>query len=229
MALVLVVDDEESIQRLLRFSLEREGFEVLTAGNGVEALKVAYARRPDLIVLDLMLPGMSGLDFLKFLRADEKLRETPVIILSCRGEEEDKVLGLETGADDYIPKPFGVRELIARLRAQLRRRAPEKEKNRVVQGQLVIDGEQLTVSWDGITQYLTPKEFALLHFLATHPGRVFSREYLLDRIWGFNFPGDSRTVDVHIRYIRRKLEELGVPPLIETVRGVGYRFRSDLE
>jgi two-component system alkaline phosphatase synthesis response regulator PhoP len=229
MALVLVVDDEESIQRLLRFSLEREGFEVLTAGNGVEALKVAYARRPDLIVLDLMLPGMSGLDFLKFLRADEKLRETPVIILSCRGEEKDRVLGLETGADDYIPKPFGVRELIARVRAQLRRRAPEKERNRVVRGQLVIDGERLTVSWDGVTQYLTPKEFALLHFLATHPGRVFSREYLLDRIWGFNFPGDSRTVDVHIRYIRRKLEKLGAPPLIETVRGAGYRFRDDLE
>lgn len=230
MPLVLVVDDEEHIRTLLRFSLEREGFQVVTAGDGAEGLKLARTRRPDLIILDVMLPEKSGLEFCKAVRADQELREIPVIMLSARGAEMDRVLGLETGADDYVTKPFSVRELVARVRAHLRRKPPSEEKSRLVFGELVIDRERLSVSWGESRQTLTPKEFELLYFLASHPGRVFSREHLLDKIWGFDFPGGSRTVDVHIRYIRHKLEQLpGAPPLIETVRGVGYRFRERLE
>jgi len=226
----LVVDDEEYIQRLLRFSLEREGFQVLTAGDGALAFKLARSHRPDLIILDVMLPEKSGLDFCKSLRGDERLREIPVIMLSARGAETDKVLGLETGADDYVTKPFSVRELVARVRAHLRRKPPLEEKNKLVFGQLVIDRERLAVSWGEARQSLTPKEFELLYFLASYPGRVFSREHLLDKIWGFDFPGGSRTVDVHIRYIRQKLGQLpGAPPFIETVRGAGYRFRESVE
>ncbi|MEW6771213.1 MAG: response regulator transcription factor [Bacillota bacterium] len=230
MPLVLVVDDEEHIRTLLRFSLEREGFQVVTAGDGAEGLKLARTRRPDLIILDVMLPEKSGLEFCKAVRADQELQEIPVIMLSARGTEMDRVLGLETGADDYVTKPFSVRELVARVRAHLRRKPPSEEKSRLVFGELVIDRERLSVSWGESRQTLTPKEFELLYFLASHPGRVFSREHLLDKIWGFDFPGGSRTVDVHIRYIRHKLEQLpGAPPLIETVRGVGYRFRERLE
>lgn len=226
MPLILVVDDEEHIRTLLCFSLEREGFRVVTAGDGEEGLKLARTLRPDLVILDVMLPEKSGLEFCKALRADRELREIPVIMLSARGAEMDRVLGLETGADDYVTKPFSVRELVARVRAHLRRKPP-LEKSRLVFGELVIDRERLSVSWGKSRQTLTPKEFELLYFLASHPGRVFSREHLLDKIWGFDFPGGSRTVDVHIRYIRHKLEQLpGAPPFIETVRGVGYRFRE---
>ncbi|MGQ9513223.1 response regulator [Thermodesulfitimonas sp.] len=229
MALILVVDDEETIQRLLCFSLECEGYEVVTATDGIEALRLAHNRRPDLIILDLMLPGMNGLDFCKFLRADNDLQNVPIIILTARAEENDRVLGLETGADDYVTKPFSVRELVARVRAHLRRKSFVGDQNKLVFGQLVIDRERMAVTWGETRINLTPKEFELLYFLAAHPGRVFSREHLLDRIWGFSFPGGSRTVDVHIRHIRQKIEQLpGAPYFIETVRGVGYRFREDL-
>ncbi|HIE12494.1 MAG TPA: response regulator transcription factor [Desulfotomaculum sp.] len=230
MALILVVDDEEHIQRLLGFTLEREGFEVRTAGDGLTALKLAENNRPDLIILDVMLPGMDGLQFCKALRANERSRDIPVIMLSARGAEKDKIWGLETGADDYVTKPFSARELVARVRAHLRRRPPGQEKNRLVYGQLTIDRERLTVYWNDARQELTPKEFELLYLLAAYPGRVFSREYLLDKIWGYDFPGGSRTVDVHIRYIRQKLEQLpGAPRFIQTVRGAGYRFREQGE
>lgn len=230
MALILVVDDEEHILKLLSFTLEREGYEVLTTGDGLTALKLAETKHPDLIILDVMLPEMDGLRFCQALRASERSRDIPVIMLSARGAEKDKVSGLETGADDYVTKPFGVRELVARVRAHLRRRPPAEEKNRLAYGQLTIDRERLTVSWKDARQGLTPKEFELFYFLAAHPGRVFSREYLLDKIWGYDFPGGSRTVDVHIRYIRQKLEQLpGAPPFIETVRGAGYRFREQVD
>ncbi len=229
-ALILVVDDEEHIRRLLRFTLEKEGFEVLTAGDGTTALQLIRARKPALVILDVMLPGMDGLTFCRALRADDKCGGIPVIMLSARVGESDKVTGLDTGADDYVTKPFSPRELAARVRAHLRRQVPAEDKNRLVYGLLVIDRERLTVSWGEAYQDLTPKEFELLYFLAGHPGRVFSREYLLDRIWGFDFPGGSRTVDVHIRYIRHKLEQLpAAPRVIETVRGAGYRFREQLD
>ncbi|MEW6572677.1 MAG: response regulator transcription factor [Bacillota bacterium] len=230
MALILVVDDEEHIQKLLVFALEREGYEVITAGDGLAALKLTESRNPDLIILDIMLPGMDGMRFCQVLRAKQRLRDIPVIMLSARGTEKDKISGLETGADDYVTKPFSVRELVARVRAHLRRRPPSEEKNRLVYGQLTIDRERLMVSWNEARQGLTPKEFELLYFLAAHPGRVFSRDYLLDKIWGYDFPGGSRTVDVHIRYIRQKLEQMpGTPRFIETVRGAGYRFREQVE
>ncbi|MEW6447903.1 MAG: response regulator transcription factor [Bacillota bacterium] len=230
MALILVVDDEEHIQKLLGFTFEREGYEVLTAGDGLTGLNLAQSKHPDLIILDVMLPEMDGMQFCQALRADERSREIPVIMLSARRAEKDKVSGLETGADDYVTKPFSVRELSARVRAHLRRKPPAKEKNRLVYGQLTIDRERLMVSWKGVRQGLTPKEFELLYFLAAHPGRVFSRDHLLDKIWGYDFPGGSRTVDVHIRYIRQKLEQLpGAPRFIETVRGAGYRFREQVE
>lgn len=227
MALILAVDDEEHIRRLLRFTLEREGFSVITAGEGLSALELARTHNPNLIILDVMLPGMDGLTFCQALRADQRFRDVPVIMLSARGGEADKVTGLETGADDYVTKPFSPRELVARVRAHLRRKPAAEEKDKLVCGQLVIDRERLTVSWAGESQGLTPKEFELLYHLAEHPGRVFSRDSLLNRVWGFDFPGGSRTVDVHIRYIRQKLEQLpGAPRFIETVRGAGYRFKE---
>lgn len=220
------MDDEENILRLLRFTLEQAGFQVITAEDSSSALKLVRTKHPDLIILDVMLPGMDGLTLCQALRADKRFGNIPVIMLSARGKETDKVLGLETGADDYVTKPFSPRELVARVRAHLRRQ-PTGDRSRLVYGQFVIDRERLTVSWKDASQELTPKEFDLLFFLASHPGCVFSREYLLDRIWGFDFPGGSRTVDVHIRYIRRKLEQFsGAPRFIETVRGAGYRFRE---
>lgn len=227
MALILAVDDEEHIRRLLRYTLEREGFSVVTAGDGASALELARTHNPDLIVLDVMLPGMDGLSFCQVLRADKRMRGVPVIMLSARGGETDKVLGLETGADDYVTKPFSPRELAARVRAHLRRKPAAEGNHKLVCGQLVIDRERMSVSWADGSQGLTPKEFELLYHLAEHPGRVFSRDSLLNRVWGFDFPGGSRTVDVHIRYIRHKLEQLpGAPRFIETVRGAGYRFKE---
>jgi two-component system alkaline phosphatase synthesis response regulator PhoP len=231
---VLVVDDEESIVELIRFNLEREGFSVITAGDGAAAVNLARKERPDLIILDIMLPGQDGLNVCRILQQDAVTRTIPVIMLSARGEELDKVLGLELGADDYITKPFSIRELLARVRARLRRnmeianQAGTEQNTRIVRGPLVIDKEKYTVTINGQRQDFTPKEFELLLFLAAKPGKVFSREYLLDHIWGYDYSADSRLVDVHIRHIRQKLEQFReVSRLIETVRGVGYRFRDE--
>ncbi|ACX52144.1 two component transcriptional regulator, winged helix family [Ammonifex degensii KC4] len=227
MPLVLVVDDEEHIQKLLHFTLSKEGFQVLVAADGPQALEMARQHRPDVIILDLMLPALDGFTVCELLRRDPSLKEIPVIVLSARGTEEDKVRGLDIGADDYVTKPFSPRELAARVKAQLRRRQSQAEREKLVYGPLVIDRERYAVAWKEHWQYLAPKEFELLYFLATHPGRVFSREQLLDQIWGYDYLGGPRTVDVHVRYIRQKLEQMpGAPQLIETVRGVGYRFRE---
>lgn len=228
MAKILVVDDDKHILDLLTYALEREDYSVFTARSGDEAFKQAVNLKPDLIILDVMLPGQDGYSICRALRADERTHAIPVIMLSARGEELDRVLGLELGADDYVTKPFSVRELVARVKARLRRREPvAEERTQLVVGTLTLDGERLTVSVGEARQELTPREFELLWYLARHPGRVFSREYLLKRIWGYDFAGDSRTVDVHIRYIRRKIEQLpGAPRCIETVRGVGYRFKE---
>jgi len=230
---ILMVDDEKHIVELVKYNLEREGFEVLAAYDGLEAIKTALIKKPDLIVLDIMLPSLDGLEVCRQLRQNEETRNIPVIMLSARGEELDRILGLEIGADDYVTKPFSPRELLARIKARLRRfgtagggRAPGCEK-RMVLGRLVIDQERFEVLVDGERQELTPKEFELLRFLALEPGKVFSRDQLLEKIWGYDFAGDSRTVDVHIRHLRQKLEKYpGMTQYIETVRGVGYRFRE---
>lgn len=232
---VLVVDDEEHILELIRFNLERESFHVLTAGDGNQALEMVRSENPDLVILDVMLPGQDGLSVCRSLRQDENTRSIPIIMLSARVEELDRILGLEMGADDYVTKPFSPRELVARVKARLRRSHYETEVKpstrqrggRIVHGRLVIDQERFMVSVDGIKQDLTPKEFEVLRFLASEPGKVFSRDYLLEQIWGYDYAGDSRTVDVHIRHIRQKLEQIpDAPQYIETVRGVGYRFRE---
>ena len=228
---ILVVDDEEHIVELIRFNLEREGFEVIASGDGDAALKKVFSDQPDLIILDLMLPGQDGLSVCRTLRSDPNTREIPVIILSARTEEIDRILGLEMGADDYVTKPFSPRELVARVKARLRRDAKIKDSfpGQFTRGPMIVDPERFSVTVSGVKYDLTPKEFELLCILAREPGRVFSREYLLERIWGYDYIGDSRTVDVHIRHIRQKLEQVSESPqFVETVRGVGYRFRENL-
>lgn len=233
MQTILVVDDEESIVELLKFNLEREGYRVITAGDGNTAVTLAQSESPDLILLDVMLPGMDGLAVCRVLNQKPDTRNIPIIMISARGEELDRVLGLEIGADDYVTKPFSTRELVARVKARLRRNREaddsirEKSGNRLTFNRLVIDQDKFAVTVDGVKMELTPKEFELLRFLACEPGKVFSRDYLLEKIWGYDYVGDSRTVDVHIRHIRQKFEQIqGQPQFIETVRGVGYRFKE---
>lgn len=233
---VLLVDDEKNILELVRYNLEKEGYLVLTAMEGDAAIALARKELPDLIVLDVMLPGMSGLEVCRNLHLDDATKNIPVIMLSARAGEVDRVIGLEIGADDYVTKPFSPRELVARVKARLRRaRLEEMSKEeragraaRLDFGRLVIDEERFAVYIDGKNQELTPTEFELLRLMASQPGRVFTREQLLEQVWGYDFAGDSRTVDVHIRHIRQKLEDLpDGAALIETVRGVGYRFKED--
>jgi two-component system alkaline phosphatase synthesis response regulator PhoP len=220
---VLVVDDEPAIQELVRFTLERDGFQVAVAGDGWEGLNQARALHPDLVVLDLMLPGLDGMALCRALRAE---MDVAVLMLTARKEESDRVAGLELGADDYVTKPFSPRELAARVRAILRRaRGPSAPP--AAPEVLSIDADRRRVILRGETIELTYTEFELLRTLYEAPGRVFSREELLSRVWGDDFYGDSRTVDVHVRHLREKLHEDSTKPqFIETVRGVGYRFRD---
>lgn len=236
---ILVVDDERNILELIRFNLEQEGYQVITALDGALGLELARTGSPDLIVLDVMLPGKDGLAVCRDLHQYQETRDIPIIMLSARGEELDRVLGLEMGADDYVTKPFSPRELVARIKARLRRARPESpeeregvcaEEGRLCFGRLVIDEGRFTVYLDETKQDLTPKEFELLRFLARRPGKVFSREFLLEQVWGYDYAGDSRTVDVHIRHIRQKLESMpDTSQCIETVRGVGYRFKEGFQ
>ncbi|MGE4271389.1 MAG: response regulator [Desulfitobacterium sp.] len=227
MAVILVVDDDELIQELLKFNLEKEGYQVLMASDGSEALSVVEEKVPDLVILDIMLPGMSGLEVCNQLRRVPKLADLPVIMLTAKGEEIDKVLGLEIGADDYLTKPFSPRELVARIRARLRRNKPSEEKTDIVRQDLRIDLERFRVSVRGEYIELTPKEFELLRVLATHPGKVYTRDELLERIWGYEYAGDTRTVDVHVRHLRQKIEkDPSDPEYIETLRGIGYRLKG---
>lgn len=224
---ILIVDDEEPIQELLRFNLENEGYSVLTAFDGPVALKMIEEKRPDLVVLDVMLPGMDGLEVCSQLRQNPKFRDLPVIMLTAKGEEIDKVLGLELGADDYLTKPFSPRELLARIRARLRRIKPQTVENEIIRGDLRIDLNRFQVSVRGEEVELTPKEFELLRVLAAHPGKVYSRDELLERIWGYEYAGDTRTVDVHVRHLRQKVErDPSNPEYIETLRGIGYRLKG---
>jgi DNA-binding response OmpR family regulator len=230
MAKILIVEDEKTLRETLRYNFAREGFRVITAADGREALELAEREQPDAVILDLMLPEISGFDVCRALR---RTSTVPILMLTAKDEEVDKIVGLELGADDYLTKPFSVRELLARLKALLRRvemlqppvsRPPER----------LLQTDSLRVNLDEHRVYrsdqqlqLKPKEFDLLVFLMQQPGRVFTRDQLLSQVWGYDFAGDSRTVDVHVRWLREKIEaNPGQPVLIETVRGVGYRFRS---
>ncbi|OYQ34891.1 phosphate regulon transcriptional regulatory protein PhoB [Niveispirillum lacus] len=220
--LILVVEDEADLVTLLSYNLEREGFRVITAGDGEEALLLADERSPHLILLDWMLPLMSGLEVCRQLRRNPKTRETPVIMLTARGEEADKVRGLNSGADDYLSKPFSPTELVARIRAVLRRASPGLAEELLRFSDISMDLAAHRVRRGGRDIHLGPKEFALLRHFMQHPGRVFSREQLLDIVWGHDVYVELRTVDVHIRRLRKALNETEDQDVIRTVRSAGY-------
>ena len=227
---VLVVDDEEHIVELLKFNLENTGYKVITANNGNDAISLAKENKPDLVLLDLMLPGMDGFDVCKEIKRNTETRKTAIIMLTAKGEEIDKILGLELGADDYITKPFSIRELLARVKAVLRRSANVKteEINVFESGHLNVNFERHEVKVNGEKVDMTLKEFELLEILIKNRGKILQRETLLDKVWGYEYIGETRTVDVHIRYLRKKIEKDDKnPKFIETIRGVGYRFSSD--
>ncbi len=228
-ATILVIEDEPAIQSLIATNLRRHGHGVIAAADAETALRLLNESLPDLILLDWMLPGMSGIDFARRLRADARLRSIPVIMLTAKGEERDKVLGLETGADDYVTKPFSPRELLARIQAVLRRSRPQATEDPVEAGGLRLDPTSHRVTANGATVSLGPTEFRLLHFLMTHPERVHSRDQLLDQVWGDHVFVEERTVDVHIRRLRAALEASGLDTLIQTVRGSGYRFSAEAD
>jgi len=224
---ILIVDDEEHIIELLRFNLLNAGYEIFTANNGIDAVKIAKAEKPSLLLLDLMLPGIDGFDVCKEIKRDNDMKKTSIIMLTAKGEELDKILGLELGADDYITKPFSVRELLARVKAVLRRTNSfsETEEDFYDSQNLKVEFERHEVFVNGEKVDLTLKEFELLQILIKNKGKILTRETLLDKIWGYEYIGETRTVDVHIRYLRKKIEEDDKNPrFIETIRGVGYRF-----
>jgi two-component system, OmpR family, alkaline phosphatase synthesis response regulator PhoP len=225
MKTILVADDKSSVRNLVRDYLESEGFRVVVASNGEEALYSARKEKPDLVLLDIMMPGMSGYDFLKTYR---KERETPVILLTAKMEETDKVLGLELGADDYITKPFGMKELVARINAVLRRSEGKVlVPNILSDGDIRLDAESRIVTLGGSPVNLTPTEFDILHLFVSSPGRVFSRSDILLQTQGSTYEGVERTIDVHIRNLRSKIEkDPSSPDYIETIFGVGYRYRE---
>ena len=225
-ATVLVVEDEPQIQELVAINLEHLGHRVLRAASAEEAETAIRAALPDVLVLDWMLPGESGLSFARRLRSDERTRELPILMLTARAMEQDKISGLEAGADDYLTKPFSPRELAARIKAVLRRRAPQLSGDVVEVEGLRLDPATHRVTAGEQRLTLSPAEFRLLHFLLTHPGRVYSRAQLLDQVWGVHVYIEERTVDVHIRRLRKALEASGHDRLIDTVRGAGYGLRA---
>ena len=223
-ATVLVVEDEPAIQELIAYSLKQAGHQPLRADNAEHALRLVQEALPDLVLLDWMLPGLSGIELARRLRADRRTKAIPIIMLTARADEQDKLTGLDTGADDYITKPFSPRELTARVKAVLRRRAPQMTDDVVQIGALRLDPATHRVSAGNEHVQLGPTEFRLLHFLMTHPERVHSRTQLLDQVWGDHVFVEERTVDVHIRRLRKALESIGQDALIQTVRGSGYRL-----
>jgi two-component system phosphate regulon response regulator PhoB len=225
-ATILVVEDEPAIQELIAYNLKQAGHQPLRADNAEQALNLVANALPDLVLLDWMLPGLSGIEFARRLRADKRTRAIPIIMLTARSDEQDKLQGLETGADDYITKPFSPRELNARIKAVLRRRAPELTDDMVQLGGLKLDPASHRVTGNGERIELGPTEFRLLHFLMTHSERVHSRTQLLDQVWGDHVFVEERTVDVHIRRLRKALEPTELDGLVQTVRGTGYRFSA---
>jgi two-component system phosphate regulon response regulator PhoB len=226
-ATILVVEDEPAIQELISYNLEQAGHRPLLAENAEQAFDLVQNALPDLILLDWMLPGITGVELARRLRADKRTRAIPIIMLTARSEEQDKLTGLETGADDYVTKPFSPRELNARVKAVLRRRAPQVTDDLVQVGGLRLDPVSHRVTGDGEPVELGPTEFRLLHFLMAHPERVHSRAQLLDKVWGDHVFLEERTVDVHIRRLRKALEPTRLDSLIQTVRGTGYRLSAN--
>jgi len=222
---ILIVEDDRTLLNVLKYNLTKEGYSVVTAVDGVEALEVARRDKPDFIILDIMLPKMSGFEVCRILR---KEMTVPILMLTAKTEEVDKVVGLEIGADDYMTKPFSMRELLARIRAMLRRVEMQVPTTGTLKlGDIEIDISRHTITKGGNILSLTPKEFDLLAFLAKNKGLVFSRDQLLEKIWGYDYPGDTRTVDVHIRWLREKLEDNPAKPKrLVTVRGVGYKLEG---
>lgn len=227
---ILVIDDEEHIVELIRYNLQNAGFDTVEAYNGLDGLALAKKEKPTLILLDVMLPLMDGLEVCRNLRSAEQTKGIPIIMLTAKSEEIDKILGLELGADDYITKPFSVRELMARIKAVLRRMGSEVEESTTFAfSDVIVDYDKHQVTKDGKKVDLTLKEYELLDILVKNRGKVMKRDMLLDKIWGYEYVGETRTVDVHIRHLRQKLEDDDKNPIyIETVRGIGYRF-NDLE
>lgn len=224
---ILIVDDEPPVREVIRFTLESGAFETVEAGHAEEARKQINLESPDLILLDLMLPGKSGLELAKQLKQNSRTREIPIIMLTAKSQEMDKVAGLEVGADDYVTKPFSPRELLARISAVLRRTTPTGDD-----ADIEVDGLRLSPSSHRVTANkemleLAPTEYRLLHFFMLHPERAFDRSQILDAVWGYDVLVDERTVDVHIRRLRKLLEPSGHQGLIQTVRGVGYRFSAN--
>jgi two-component system phosphate regulon response regulator PhoB len=225
-ATILVVEDEPSIQELIAASLQHSGHKVLRADSAEAAERLVHETLPDVVLLDWMLPGLSGIQYARRLRGAERTRDLPIIMLTARSEEHDKVAGLDAGADDYLTKPFSPRELLARIKAVLRRRAPQMTEDCVEVDGLRVDPVTHRVYGNGQTLDLGPTEFRLLHFFMTHAERVHSRAQLLDQVWGDHVFVEERTVDVHIRRLRVALEQTGHERLIQTVRGSGYRFSA---
>jgi two-component system alkaline phosphatase synthesis response regulator PhoP len=224
---ILVIDDEINIVELLKYNLIASGYKVIYALNGKDALNLAIENKPDLILLDVMLPEMDGFDVCKEMKKNKETLNIPIIMLTAKGDEFDKILGLELGADDYITKPFSVRELLARIKVVLRRNIKEELTDVIGIGELTIYMDKHEVVKAGSKLDLTLKEFELLRLLITNKGRVLTRDFLLDKIWGYEYYGETRTVDVHVRHLRQKIEEDDSnPKYIETVRGIGYKFKD---
>lgn len=226
---ILIVEDDKALIDVLKYNLTKEGYSIITAFDGSQALEVARKSQPDIILLDVMLPKMDGFEVCRVLR---KQMTVPILMLTAKDNEIDKIIGLEIGADDYLTKPFSMRELVARIRAMLRRAEmietkPPGQGVPIRVGELEIDTARRRVSVSGSTLKLTAREFDLLLFLAENKGIVFGREQLLDRVWGYDYPGDTRTVDVHVRWLRKKIEtDPGKPGYLITVRGVGYKLEG---
>lgn len=222
---ILIVDDEEHIQELIKFNLENVGYNVICADDGLKALEISKQEFPRLILLDVMLPGMDGYQVCREIRKNSALSNIPIIMITAKGDEIDKVLGLDIGADDYITKPFSIKELIARTKALLRRTYFLNEDKIYKFSNVVIDFEKYEVFKNNKKVELTLKEFELMQVLIENRGRVVTRDFLLDRVWGYEYIGESRTVDVHIRHLRKKIEDDDKNPrFIETIRGIGYKF-----
>ncbi len=225
---ILIVEDEPAIREMVAMALERSGYQILQASTAEEAERVIANGLPTLILLDWMLPGMSGIELARRLRRDEYTRDTPIIMLTARSEEDDRIRGLEVGADDYIAKPFSTRELQARIKAVLRRSQPHDEEGVLSANSLKVDTGSHRVTAADQAVDMGPTEFRLLHFFMSHPERVYSRSQLLDMVWGRGAYVEERTVDVHIRRLRKALEPSGHDNLIQTVRGAGYRFSQQV-
>lgn len=225
---ILIVDDEASIRDMVAMTLELNGFDCIQAADATEAHSIIVDKRPDLVLLDWMMPGISGIELSRRLRRDRATKEIPVIMITAKGEESNKIEGLETGADDYVTKPFSTKELMARIKAVLRRAQSNEEGGLLKYEGLELDSQAHRISADGKPIKLGPTEYRLLQFFMSHPDRAYSREQLLDLVWGGNVYIDDRTVDVHIRRLRKALNDFGYDRYIQTVRGTGYRFSANL-